>query len=199
MRFSASILLPVSLLVVMVGLSLAVSIENDEEAPLKYDQHVTNSVPFNPFVCPWFTFRCSIVTHAHAHAHISLLIHIMSHKNVWQFIHFTIPIRLRAKNFVEKSIESSRVVVFSKTYCPFCKKSKETLKSLNPLVIELDTRDDMRYIALYLMEKTGQRTVPSIFIDGVHIGGNSDLETYKTTKKFIDLKHELNKEKKTEL
>eukprot|EP01028_Stygiella_incarcerata_P000329 TRINITY_DN1036_c0_g1_i2.p1 TRINITY_DN1036_c0_g1~~TRINITY_DN1036_c0_g1_i2.p1 ORF type:complete len:142 (+),score=31.81 TRINITY_DN1036_c0_g1_i2:78-503(+) len=141
MRFSASILLPVSLLVVMVGLSLAVSIENDEEAPLK----------------------------------------------------------LRAKNFVEKSIESSRVVVFSKTYCPFCKKSKETLKSLNPLVIELDTRDDMRYIALYLMEKTGQRTVPSIFIDGVHIGGNSDLETYKTTKKFIDLKHELNKEKKTEL
>jgi hypothetical protein len=57
---------------------------------------------------------------------------------------------------------------------------------------------DMRDISLYLIEKTGQRTVPSIFIDGVHIGGNSELDSYKTTKEFNELKNTLNN-KKTEL
>jgi glutaredoxin 3 len=28
----------------------------------------------------------------------------------------------------------------------------------------------------YLLKKTGQRTVPSIFIESRHVGGNSDLE-----------------------
>ena len=33
----------------------------------------------------------------------------------------------------------------------------------------------------YLKQKTGQSTVPSIFIDQQHIGGNSDLQAKKNS------------------
>jgi glutaredoxin 3 len=33
----------------------------------------------------------------------------------------------------------------------------------------------------YLHQKTGQRTVPNIFIDQQHIGGNSDLQAKKNS------------------
>jgi glutaredoxin 3 len=41
------------------------------------------------------------------------------------------------------------------------------------------TSDDGDQIQNYLAEKTGQRTVPNIFIEQKHIGGNSDLQSLK--------------------
>ena len=43
-------------------------------------------------------------------------------------------------------------------------------------VIELDTLDDGADIQGALLDKTGQRTVPSVFIKGEHIGGNDDTQ-----------------------
>lgn len=41
-------------------------------------------------------------------------------------------------------ISNNKVLVLSKTYCPYCKKTKELLGSLNAkhTIIELDTRED---------------------------------------------------------
>jgi glutaredoxin 3 len=39
-------------------------------------------------------------------------------------------------------------------------------------VIELDQRDDGPLIQQLLLQKTGQRTVPNVFIGGKHIGGH---------------------------
>jgi glutaredoxin 3 len=79
---------------------------------------------------------------------------------------------------VEQAIKSEAVLVFSKTYCPHCTKAKQTLTQLklNPTVHELDTRGDGADIQDYLAGKTGQRTVPSIFVKGQFLGGNSDLQ-----------------------
>ena len=44
-------------------------------------------------------------------------------------------------------------------------------------IIELDEESDGADIQNYLFEKTGQRTVPNIFIGGKHIGGSSDLSS----------------------
>ncbi|KAJ3128794.1 hypothetical protein HK098_003560 [Nowakowskiella sp. JEL0407] len=41
---------------------------------------------------------------------------------------------------------------------------------------ELDLRDDGADIQAYLLEKTGQKTVPNIFINGQHIGGNDTIQ-----------------------
>jgi glutaredoxin 3 len=84
-------------------------------------------------------------------------------------------------------------MVFAKSYCPYCKRTKQTFETilseleqigikhveeLSYKVIELDELpgNDGYMIQNELYEVTGQRTVPNVFIDGVHIGGNSDVQ-----------------------
>lgn len=45
---------------------------------------------------------------------------------------------------------------------------------IKPVVIELDEREDGGAIQQALAEQTGQRTVPSVFLNGEHIGGCDD-------------------------
>ncbi|KAL8279467.1 hypothetical protein RQP46_008029 [Phenoliferia psychrophenolica] len=86
--------------------------------------------------------------------------------------------KMSVKSVVEQIIKDNHVVVFSKSYCPYCTKTKNLLKSLGETasVHELDNMDEGSDWQAYLADKTGQRTVPQIFIDGAFIGGNSDLE-----------------------
>lgn len=46
-------------------------------------------------------------------------------------------------------------------------------------VMELDKENNGSAIQQYLAEKTGQRTVPNIFINEQHIGGCDDLLSAK--------------------
>lgn len=68
------------------------------------------------------------------------------------------------KIFVDDAISTHKVVVFSKTYCPYCKKAKELL-SKYPIkedqleVIELEKRPDCAQIQAYLKELTGASSV----------------------------------------
>jgi glutaredoxin 3 len=50
------------------------------------------------------------------------------------------------------------------------------LNAKNVGIVELDNEADGSAIQEYLQEKTGQRTVPNVFINGKHIGGNSDVQ-----------------------
>ncbi|XP_019161525.1 PREDICTED: glutaredoxin-C6-like [Ipomoea nil] len=70
-------------------------------------------------------------------------------------------------------VASNPVVVFSKSYCPFCVDVKKLLTQLGASfkAIELDTESDGSEIQSALAEWTGQRTVPNVFIGGKHIGG----------------------------
>ena len=43
----------------------------------------------------------------------------------------------------------------------------------------LDQIDDGEEIQAYLAQKTSQRTVPNLFIEQKHIGGNSDVQGLK--------------------
>ncbi|KAJ3361494.1 hypothetical protein GGF32_007252 [Allomyces javanicus] len=78
---------------------------------------------------------------------------------------------------VSKLIAENNAMVFSKSYCPYCRKAKDTLTTLGkPFhAIELDQIATGDLIQAHLKELTGQRTVPNIFIKGKHIGGSSDL------------------------
>ena len=66
-----------------------------------------------------------------------------------------------AKAFVNGQISSHKIVVFSKTYCPFCKMAKQALKDVGAefFTIELETRDDGSDIQDFLLELTGGRSV----------------------------------------
>ena len=69
------------------------------------------------------------------------------------------------------------VVLFSKSYCPYCMRAKHALMGIGiaPVVVELDERDDGGKIQVALMQRTGQRTVPSAWLAGKHIGGSDDV------------------------
>jgi glutaredoxin 3 len=70
-------------------------------------------------------------------------------------------------------IKSSKIMVFSKTYCPYCKKAKEAISKITSLysVCELDVVSDGAEMQAALLDMTGQKTVPNIFVNGKHIGG----------------------------
>ncbi|KAF5352785.1 hypothetical protein D9756_006209 [Leucocoprinus leucothites] len=82
------------------------------------------------------------------------------------------------KDLVEKAITDNQIAIFSKSYCPFCKRAKALLKEKFPdaksVIYELDEMDDGTDIQNYLHTKTGQRTVPNIFVGQEHIGGCDD-------------------------
>eukprot|EP00816_Leptocylindrus_hargravesii_P011050 CAMPEP_0196823056 /NCGR_PEP_ID=MMETSP1362-20130617/85955_1 /TAXON_ID=163516 /ORGANISM="Leptocylindrus danicus, Strain CCMP1856" /LENGTH=430 /DNA_ID=CAMNT_0042202795 /DNA_START=313 /DNA_END=1605 /DNA_ORIENTATION=+ len=94
-----------------------------------------------------------------------------------------------AKRLVDSAIESSSsdndVVIFSKTYCPYCSATKHLFAQQMPdvkvQVIELDEETNGDVMQAYLMERSGQRTVPNVFVKGKHLGGNDATQSaYKS-------------------
>ncbi|KAK4096934.1 glutaredoxin [Parathielavia hyrcaniae] len=83
-----------------------------------------------------------------------------------------------AQKKAQQLIDDNAVMVFSKSYCPYCNNTKRILDGLNAKykAIELNEEDDGDAIQNALHKMTNQRTVPNIFIGQVHIGGNSDFE-----------------------
>ncbi|XP_073310756.1 glutaredoxin-like [Primulina huaijiensis] len=70
-------------------------------------------------------------------------------------------------------VSANPVMVFSKSQCPFCVSVKKLLTEIGASykVVELDAEGDGSQIQDALLEWTGQRTVPNVFIGGKHIGG----------------------------
>lgn len=88
------------------------------------------------------------------------------------------PIPTEIIDEINTTINSHKVVVYSKSYCPYCQSTKSLLETLNQeyKVVELNQIDKGSVIQRALADMTGQSTVPNIFINGKQIGGNSDLQ-----------------------
>ncbi|MFO0562976.1 MAG: glutaredoxin 3 [Polyangiales bacterium] len=69
---------------------------------------------------------------------------------------------------------AAEVIVYVTDYCPYCTRAKGLLKRKGVAFTEIDVSNDPEKRA-WLLEKTGQRTVPQIFIDGVSVGGSDDI------------------------
>lgn len=70
---------------------------------------------------------------------------------------------------VDTLINSNPIMMFSKTYCSYSKRAKTFFYELGILsftVIELDQHPDGDAVMQELQKKTGQATVPNIFIAG---------------------------------
>ncbi|XP_019360472.1 PREDICTED: thioredoxin reductase 3 [Gavialis gangeticus] len=83
---------------------------------------------------------------------------------------------------VRSLVGSHRVLVFSKSYCPYCLRVKDLFRSLGLeyYALELDIIDDGPSIQEVLVEMTNQRTVPNVFVNGTHVGGcDATLQAYQ--------------------
>lgn len=90
---------------------------------------------------------------------------------------------------VESHIANNKVMMFSKTTCPFCTKIKQLFDSLKIKyeVLELDQIPDGPAVQAALAEKSGQRTVPNVYINGNHIGGCDDTLKLQSENKLLAL------------
>jgi len=86
-------------------------------------------------------------------------------------------------------VASAPVVVFSKSYCPFCVRVKQLFEKLGASfkAIEMDVESDGPELQDALKEWTGQRTVPNVFINGKHIGGCDDTMALNNDGKLVAL------------
>ena len=67
------------------------------------------------------------------------------------------------------------VKMYTTAVCPFCVRAEKLLRAkgvtdLEKIRVDLDTAQRME-----MMEKTGRRTVPQIFIGDTYVGGCDDL------------------------
>ena len=69
----------------------------------------------------------------------------------------------------------SEIVVYTKDWCGYCHAAKSLLKQLNLPYKEIDVTRDREQYAQMLKISSGRTSVPQIFIDGVGIGGYTDL------------------------
>ncbi len=67
------------------------------------------------------------------------------------------------------------VKMYTTAVCPFCIRAKQFLLAKGVQIIE-EIRVDMQpHERMKMMEITGRRTVPQIFIGDTHVGGCDDL------------------------
>jgi glutaredoxin 3 len=69
----------------------------------------------------------------------------------------------------------ARVTMYTTGVCPFCQMAERLLKSkgvdaIDKIRVDLDPGRRVE-----MMEKTGRRTVPQIYIGDTHVGGYDDL------------------------
>jgi glutaredoxin 3 len=68
----------------------------------------------------------------------------------------------------------ARVEIYTTPVCPYCVRAKRLLQARGIPYDEIDVgSDDALRVAI--VERTGRRTVPQIFIDGRSIGGFDEL------------------------
>jgi glutaredoxin 3 len=78
-------------------------------------------------------------------------------------------------NVRARRITVAKVEVYTTTYCPFCTRAKNLLKSKGVAFDEIDVTDDDELRARMVEMAGGRRTVPQIFIDGKIVGGFDEL------------------------
>jgi glutaredoxin 3 len=69
----------------------------------------------------------------------------------------------------------ANVVVYTTATCPYCMNAERLLQSRGVTDIQKIRVDLHPELRVEMMEKTGRRTVPQIYIDEHHVGGFEDL------------------------
>lgn len=69
----------------------------------------------------------------------------------------------------------ANVLMYTSNYCPFCMNAERLLASKGVTDIDKIKIDEVPEAKAEMMEKTGRRTVPQIYIGERHVGGFDDL------------------------
>lgn len=70
---------------------------------------------------------------------------------------------------------TARVVMYTSAFCPYCVRAERLLDAKgvsNVEKIRVDLDPEQKVV---MMQKTGRRTVPQIYVGDTHVGGFDDL------------------------
>eukprot|EP00296_Roombia_truncata_P009532 JP448141.1.p1 GENE.JP448141.1~~JP448141.1.p1 ORF type:complete len:126 (-),score=21.39 JP448141.1:83-460(-) len=83
-----------------------------------------------------------------------------------------------AASVVDSLLNENKVVVFSKSYCPFAARAKQSIGAIIPeesfAVYECDIEPEGSDVQSELRKRTGSPTVPQVFIEKQFIGGGDE-------------------------
>jgi len=98
------------------------------------------------------------------------------------------PIIVNYDSYVEKLITDTRVLIFSKTTCPFCVKVKGLFNELGVAyhVVEVD-KENGSEIHEALKKRVGKTSVPQVFVNRNHVGGCDDTYAAQESGKLGEL------------
>jgi glutaredoxin 3 len=81
----------------------------------------------------------------------------------------------------------NKVVMYTTGYCPFCSRAEMLLTQRGVTEIEKIRIDEDTAQRTLMMERTGRRTVPQIYIGETHVGGFDDLAALDKAGKLLPL------------
>jgi len=70
---------------------------------------------------------------------------------------------------------NTRVRMYSTGICAYCRRAEALLKARGVAQIETLRVDQDPALLAEMVQRTGRRTVPQIFINGQHVGGYDEL------------------------
>jgi len=90
---------------------------------------------------------------------------------------------------IQEKIKSNKAMMFCKTQCPFCVKAKKAMDDVGiPVeVMNLDNMEEGPAIQDYMLQITGGRSVPRVFINGEFIGGGDDTVAKAASGELLEL------------
>lgn len=93
------------------------------------------------------------------------------------------------EDFVKKKIADHKVVIFSKTYCTYCKYSKNVFHEIDSIyhAVELDKRRDGMKIHSALVKMTDNQKPPYVFVKGTYLAGGTNLNAIHELDKMRDM------------
>jgi len=82
---------------------------------------------------------------------------------------------------------SPGVVMYCTEVCPYCVRAERLLRAKGVVEIEKIRVDLQPELRMAMVEKTGRRTVPQIYIGTHHVGGYDDLAALEHSGKLTGL------------
>ena len=71
----------------------------------------------------------------------------------------------------------NNIIIYTKNTCPFCVAAKNLLNNKTVEFQEVNIEGNVELLQEMIHKGNGHRTVPSIFINGKHIGGYDSLKS----------------------
>ena len=83
----------------------------------------------------------------------------------------------KPKKQQKHKMNDEEIIIYTWSTCPYCINAKRLLRENNMKYTEKEVVQNKKYLQ-EMKKKTGETSVPQIFINGKHIGGFTELQEY---------------------